>query len=168
MTEVWKNNNKASHLQQKRRLTWKPSRRRREVTVRKILIITTPPLIFLLYSDALKLSSWYILLCRQASFWHQFPKPHRTCDKALWTIFHLIHYYNNTGCRLFHPLLLMMPGIMLGRQDNVVQGFLEKITVIIIWQFPKSTALKKKHMMKQLRKIHSFSLFIPLPTSTLL
>lgn len=93
-----------------------------------------------------------MLLCRQSSFWHQFPKPHWTHDKTLWTISYLFHFYKNTGCRLPHPLLLMMPGITLGKQDNVVQGFLEKISVAIIWQFPKSTALRKKRTMKQLRK----------------
>jgi len=45
----------------------------------------------------------------------------------------------------------MMPGIMLGKQDNAVQGFLEKVSFVIIWQFPKSTALRTKQMMKQLR-----------------
>lgn len=57
-------------------------------------------MIFELNSAVLKLSSWHTLWCRQASFRHQFPKPQQTHDKALWTIFHLIHFYKNTGCPL--------------------------------------------------------------------
>lgn len=42
-------------------------------------------------------------------------------------------FKKNIDCRLFHLLPLMMPGIMLGKQDNVVQGFLEKKSPLLLF-----------------------------------
>lgn len=54
----------------------------------------------------------------------------------------------NIGCRLFHLLPLMMPGITLAKQDNVVQGFLEKNLHCYYLAVTKFTALRKQQMIK--------------------
>lgn len=84
----WKN--KASHSQQKRKQIQKPSKRQGEATVTKILLINSHPW----YSNWSQLFWNYlpdICICagRQTS---EFPKPQQTHDKALWTMFHLIHF----------------------------------------------------------------------------
>lgn len=101
-----------------------------------------------------------MLLCGQASFWHQFSKIHQTHHKALWTIFPLINYYKNIGCCLFRFLHLTMPGTMLCKWYNAVQGFSEKNLHCYSLAITSNTVLRKQQTTTQ-RQTSIFSAHPP-------